>query len=130
MTPTDATVHRLLVGALASAIAWDHGTVVQADGVGTLPKPQAIGGSRPDVLATATDGSFIIGEAKTFRSHGNAISADFTAALRGFDEWARQQDRTVRLALAVPSGVAETAHQAAHEAGWMDDLVDVIEVDV
>jgi hypothetical protein len=34
----------------------------------------------------------------------------------------------VRLALAVPSGAADTARSAASDAGWTDDLVDVIEV--
>jgi hypothetical protein len=128
MTLTDVTIHRLLVEALASAITWDEGTVLRAEGVGTLSKPDAIGGHRPDVLATASDGTMIIGEAKAFRGRENARPEEFAAMLRTFGSWAQQQDHQVRLALAVPSGVAEAAHRAANEAGWTDDLVDVIEV--
>jgi hypothetical protein len=88
MTLTDVTIHRLLVEALASAITWDEGTVLKAEGVGTLSKPDEIEGLQPDVLAKSSDGTMIIGEAKSFHGRENARSEDFATALRTFGEWA------------------------------------------
>jgi hypothetical protein len=128
MSVSDSGVHRLLVNALASSIAWDHGVVERADGFGTLQPPDALGGQRPDLVAVSSDGAIVIGEAKTAAGAG-AVS--FDDSLQAFKEWADDQDETVvRLALAVPSGFGSQAADAAGRAGWSEEKVEVVEVDV
>jgi hypothetical protein len=127
MSVADSSIHRLLVNALASSIAWDHGVIEQADGFGTLQPPHELGGRRPDLIAVSSDGAIVIGEAKTASSSGALSFAD---SLRAFRHWADGQDQTVRLALAVPSGFGREAAAAAGQAGWPEERVEVVEVDV
>ena len=116
-----------MVNALASSIAWDQGVVERANGFGTLQPPDELGGRRPDLVAVSSDGAIVIGEAKTAAGTG-AVS--FDDSLRAFREWADDQDQTVRLALAVPSGFGSQAVDAAGRAGWSEEKVEVVEVDV
>ena len=127
MSITDASAHRLLVNALASSIAWDHGVVDEAEGIGTLPKPRELNGFRPDVIATSPDGSLIIGEAK---NHLGSSPATFITTLRRLLDWANSADAKALLAIAVPLGDGRDAERAAEAAGWPDDRFNVIEVDL
>ena len=124
---SDSSTHRLLVNALASSIAWDQGVVTQADVFGTLESPEELEGERPDLIAVGEDGAIVIGEAETA---AGASELSFADSLRAFRQWADNQDKTVRLALAVPSGFGRQAADAAGQAGWSDARVEVVEVDV
>jgi len=127
MSITDASAHRLLVNALASSISWEHGVVEEADGIGTLPRPRELNGFRPDVVAKSPDGSLIIGEAK---ARLGASKAAFIMTLRGLLDWAKSEDPSALLAIAVPLGAGRDAERAAQSAGWPSHRVNVIEVDL
>jgi hypothetical protein len=126
MAVTNASIHRLLVNALASSIAWEQGEVVQADGFGALPAPPDLNGTRPDLIAKGDDGSIIIGEAKAYGSAGPSV--DMADSLRTYRAWADGEPGQVRLAISVPAGLGGKARKAAHTAGWTDDDLNVVEV--
>jgi hypothetical protein len=122
MAITQASAHRLLVNALASSIAWNQGTVEEAEGFGALPKPRELNGHRPDLIARAPDGSTIIGEVTAH------VGTEFSSALRRLLVWAESSSTQARLAVAVPLGDGLDAERAAEEAGWAPSHFDVVEV--
>lgn len=117
-------VHRTLVSSLVSELAWSDAEVTAARGVGTLPRPERIGGYEPDVIAESPTVR-VIGEAK---SNPNMVWPEFVKQLEAWRRASESNVRDVTLALAVPAGWRTVATRAAHEAGWQDEHLTVLEV--
>jgi hypothetical protein len=116
-------LHGLLTAALVSDLAWNVAEIEQADGVGTLPKPESIAGFRPDVIAH-TDDTLVLGEAKV----KPRVSAASVAKLRAWHDHPPGGFARVTLTLAVPAGWRENAMRLAADAGWSAHDVRVLEV--
>lgn len=117
-------IHGLLTAALVSDLAMSFAAVTEADGIGTLNRPAAIAGHRPDVVAK-TDETIIIGEAKVAP---RADDLNFVEQLRAWHEHIPNGFARAVLALAVPAGLRESAEAAAEIAGWDADHRRVLEV--
>lgn len=117
-------VHRTLVSSLVSHLAWSDAEVVAARGVGTLPRPEPIGGYAPDVIAEGPSVR-VIGEAK---SNPNVVWRDFVKQLEIWRRASGSSSAGVTLALAVPAGWRTIATRAAHDAGWEDEHLTILEV--
>jgi hypothetical protein len=126
MSDYDMDIHRTLVSSLVSQLAWSTAEVVAARGIGTLPRPEPIGGAEPDVVARGA-GVLVIGEAK---SNPRMSRTGFVDQLRVWLDSSRGSDVDVTLALAVPAGWRDAATHAAREAGWSDDDLTVLEVGI
>lgn len=120
-------IHRTLTSSLVSHLAWSPTVeVVAARGVGTLPRPDSIGGVEPDVIARGR-GVLVIGEAK---SNPGMSRRQFVDQMRVWRESSGGGDVDATLALAVPAGWRDAVTRAAHEAGWDGDDLTVLEVGI
>lgn len=70
-TPQEQSTHDAMVSAVATSLS-SQGFLVQADHIGwTAGAPNAIGGYRPDVVATATGKGSLIIEVETASSYNS-----------------------------------------------------------